>query len=103
MQFKYLEYLEKDLRIKYEPYIHTFQNQKEMIQFIHEINIEDSPIPQIVVLSLATGDFLPDIHLDELFKDHMLKQGCYEPIFQTMFDIKGLHEYKWRQIYRIKP
>ena len=44
-QFKYLEYLEKDLRIKYEPYIHTFQNQKEMIQFIHEINIEDSPLP----------------------------------------------------------
>ena len=44
-QFKYLEYLDKDLKIKYEPYIHMHDSQKEMFLFLYEMSIEDYPIP----------------------------------------------------------
>ena len=30
-KFRHLSYLDKDLRIKYEPYMHSYQVQKEMI------------------------------------------------------------------------
>lgn len=106
-KFKYLEYLDKNLRIKYEPYIHSFQIQKEMIQFQHELNIEDSPIPQIVILSMDSQDFLNDrlspTDVDAEFRDRFVKHGCYEQVFKTIMNVRGLHDYKWRYVYRIKP
>jgi hypothetical protein len=55
-----LEYLDKDLKIKYEPYIHMHDSQKEMILFLYEVSIEDYPLPQIVIIARDSRDFIHD-------------------------------------------
>jgi hypothetical protein len=56
---------------------------------------------------MDSRDFLNDekspLDIDALFRKRFLQQGCYELVYKTMFDLSGLHEYRWRYIYRIKP
>lgn len=42
------------------------------------------------------------LDIDQMFRDKLLEQGCYEEILYTLFDSGELHYYRNRYLYKLK-
>ena len=99
--------MDKDLKIKYEPYIHMHDSQKEMFLFLYEISLKDYPIPQILMIARDSRDFIYDsqspVDIDQIFKEKLLETGCYEQVAEAIFNTVEIHLNRYRYTYRITP